>query len=113
MEPITNEELKNEEAAEKLSEESTDLARELADEDEEYKKAKADALASMKEAAKSSQAVANLINEITNEETTGYEPSAEEIKEINDFNEVFAGKNPLKVLVELNARIQELEKKVF
>jgi len=106
-EEISAEEVKNEEAAERLSEESTDLASELASEEKEPGEFMADGV------AEKSEEIESIAEKSTNAVNDGFIPSQDEIKEIKDFEETFNGKNPLKVLVELNARIKELEKKVF
>lgn len=101
-EPIDLESLdadKNEEAAEKLSEESTDLAAELA----------ADASGTNELFQEMGQSDSD--EAIVNSEKPDM---TETNKEIKDFEDAFGeGASPLTVLVNLASRVRELEKKVF
>jgi len=88
-EKVTDEELKNEEAAEKLAEEKVEEAIALAADD--------------------------VAPEQPEELPEGYRvATAEEMKAIKDFEELFGhNAHPLTVMVGLANRIKELEKKVF
>ena len=86
----TQEEENNLEESEKVMEEHTDLAAELA---------KDEAMQRLEE---------------ENQIPEGYrEATEEEIKEMRAFSEMFKGKSPITVMMELNERIVLLEKKVF
>lgn len=89
--PETQEEENNEEAAEKHAEESTDLASELADGDKEP------------EPTPEPEPAISAEDEIIKAEQ----------KAVIEFNEFFAGQNPLAILVSLAKRIKEIENKIF
>ena len=84
----TQEEINNEEAAEKKAEDSSDNAANLAEEDVEV----IDPLAEHRS-----------FNELDDQD----------LKDLKAFGELFPGKNPIRVIIELSAKVEELYKKVF
>jgi hypothetical protein len=105
-EKVTDEELKNEEAAEKLAEEKVEEAIDLAADDVNEDKEPGKFMA---------RGAAEVLGDTEKELPEGFRvATAEEIKAIKDFEELFGhNAHPLTVMVGLANRIKELEKKVF